>query len=520
MATETRATATPRAGRREWVGLAVLALPTLLVSLDLFVVLLAAPHLSAALHATSTQQLWILDIYGFMVAGLLITMGTLGDRIGRRRLLLMGAAAFGAASLLAAYSMSAPMLIAARALLGIAGATLTPSTLSLIMNLFADPRERARAMGIWAGCFVAGAIIGPIVGGALLDRFWWGSVFLLGVPAMVLLLATGRKLLPEYRNPDAGRLDPISVGLSLAAIMATIYGLKELSRNGWQPVPLSAMVVGLVLGVVFVRRQRGLTDPLLDLHLFASRAFAATLGSLLANSMLAGGIMVFVAQHFQLVEGLSPLQAGLALVPGMAAAIVSFQLAPILARRVRPAFLFSGGLVLSVVGMLVLTQAGAGSGTAVLVVGFVLVSFGGGPLVALGTNLVVSSAPQEKAGSAAGLAQTGNELGYALGIATLGSIGTLVYRTQVTDAIPAGVPASVASAVRDTLAGATAAAQALPRHLASELLTPAREAYTSGLRVVAVVAAIVLAAVALLIVAALREVAPIGREDQAAEGGG
>jgi MFS transporter, DHA2 family, multidrug resistance protein len=340
-----------RATRREWVGLAVLTLPTLLVSLDLFVMLLAVPHLSAALGATSTQQLWILDIYGFMVAGLLVTMGTLGDRIGRRRLLLVGAAAFGLASVVAAWSPTPELLIAARALLGIAGATLTPSTLSLVTNLFSDPRQRASAVGIWAGCFVAGAIIGPVVGGVLLERFWWGSVFLLGVPAMLLLLVCGPLLLPEYRNPQAGRLDVASVALSLGAILPIIWGLKELARSGWQPLPPVAVVAGVAVGAMFVGRQRGLADPLLDLRLFASRTFTVTLVGMLAYTMLSGGTMVWVAQHLQLVGGLSPLRAGLALVPGMVGAIASFQLAPLLARRIRPAPLFAGGLVVAVVGM-------------------------------------------------------------------------------------------------------------------------------------------------------------------------
>jgi MFS transporter, DHA2 family, multidrug resistance protein len=505
--------APPRAGRREWIGLAVLALPTLLVSLDLFVMLLAVPHLSADLGASSTQQLWILDIYGFMVAGFLITMGTVGDRIGRRRLLLVGAAAFGLASVLAAWSTSPQMLIASRALLGIAGATLTPSTLSLITNLFRDPRQRASAVAVWAGCFVVGAIIGPIVGGLLLEQFWWGSVFLLGVPAMVLLLLTGPVLLPEYRNPQADRLDRASVALSLGVILPVIFGLKELARGGWQPLSMVAVVVGVVVGVAFVRRQRALADPLLDLGLFANRAFSVTLGSMLAYSMLSGGTMVWVAQQLQLVVGLSPLRAGLALVPGMVAAIGSFQLAPLLARRIRPAYLFSGGLLVAVAGLLVLTQTSATAGPAVLIGGFVLASFGGGPLVALGTNLVVSSAPPEKAGSAAGVAQTGNELGYALGIATLGSIGTAVYRTQIADAIPTGIPAAAADAARDTLAGATAAAASLPDQVAAPLLAVARDAFTVGLHVVALVAAAVLAGIAVLIMTTLRHLTPIGQAE-------
>src|SRR5262245_14044237 len=521
MTTEMTTEQAPRAGRREWLGLAVLALPTLLVALDLFVMLLAVPHLSAALHASSTQQLWILDIYGFMVAGFLLTMGTLGDRIGRRRLLLVGAAAFGTASILAAWSVSPEMLIAARALLGIAGATLSPSTLSLITTLFRDPRQQASAVGIWAGCFVVGAIVGPIVGGVLLEHFWWGSVFLLGAPAMVLLLLVGPVLLPEFRNPQAGRLDLASVALSLGAILPIVYGLKELARGGWQALPVAAIVVGLAVGWRFVSRQHALADagvdPLLDLRLFHNRAFSTTLGGLLANSTLAGGTMVFIAQHFQLVEGLSPLRAGLALVPGMVAAIGSFQLAPILARRIRPAFLFSGGLVVSVAGLLVLTQSDVTSGPLILMAGFVLVSFGGGPLVALGTNLVVSSAPPEHAGSAAGVAQTANEFGYALGVATLGSVGVAVYHARMADAIPAAVPPAAAAAARDTLAGAIAAAHSLADRLAAALLAVARDAFTGGLHAVAAVSAVLLAGIALLIVTTLRDLPPIGQPDQASQ---
>jgi DHA2 family multidrug resistance protein-like MFS transporter len=499
--------APPRAGRREWVGLAVLALPTLLVSLDTFVMLLALPRLSAGLHASSTQQLWIMDIYGFMIAGFMITMGTLGDRVGRRKLLLVGAAVFGIASVLVAYSTSAGMLIASRALLGIAGATLTPSTLSLITTMFRDPRQKASAIGLWAGCFTVGAVIGPVVGGAMLGRFWWGSVFLLGVPAMVLLLVLGPVLLPEYRNGAAGRLDLPSVALSLASILPIIYGLKELARDGWQATPVALVVAGLAVGVAFVRRQNRLAEPLLDLRLFANRSFSATLGSMLTYSMLSGGTMVFVAQYFQLVDGLTPLRAGLALVPGMLASIVSFQVAPMLGRRIRPSYLFPAGLAISVAGLLVMTQSGT-SGASTLVIGFLVTCIGTGPLVALGTNLIVGSVPPERAGSAAAIAQTGNEFGYAMGIAVLGSIMTAVYRTRVADALPSGAP----DAARDTLAGATQAAHQLPDQIGSAVLAAAHGAFVDGLHTVAALSAVVLAGVAVLLLITLRHIPALGQD--------
>jgi DHA2 family multidrug resistance protein-like MFS transporter len=505
------------AGRREWIGLAVLALPTLLTSIDVFVILLALPRMSVALHATSTQQLWALDIYGFMVAGFLVTMGSLGDRIGRRRLLFIGAAAFGIASVLTAFSTSAPMLIGARALLGVAGATVAPSTLALISNMFHDARQRGTAIGIWAGCFVAGAIVGPVLGGVMLEHFWWGSVFLLGVPAMVLLLVLGPSLLPEYRSPQRGRLDLVSVALSLAAILPTIYGLKGLAREGWQIFPAVTIVVGLAMGVAFVRRQNRLGDPLLDLRLFNSRAFSTTLGSMLSYAMLSGGTMVFVAQYLQLVAHLSPLWAGLAMVPGMLAAIAGFQIAPIMARRTRPGYLFAGGLVIAVAGLLLLTQADATSGIAYMVVGFVLMSVGGAPLVSLGTGLVIGSAPPERAGSAAAVAQTSNQVGYALGIAVLGSIGTAIYRVQMADSFPTGVPAVTASAARDSLASATSAARGIPEQLANVVLTMARNAFVSELHAVAVVSAAFLTVVAALCMTLLRHVSPLAAGSKSAE---
>jgi DHA2 family multidrug resistance protein-like MFS transporter len=500
----------PQAGRREWIGLAVLALPTLLVSVDVFVMLLALPHVTADLGASSTEQLWIMDIYSFMIAGFLITMGTLGDRIGRRKLLLIGAAAFGAASVASAYSTNAEMLIAARAALGIAGATLAPSTLALISNMFREPKQRGLAIGIWLVCFMGGAAIGPVVGGTMLENFWWGSVFLIGVPAMLLLLVLGPILLPEYRHPGAGRLDLVSVGLSLATILPVIYGLKELARNGWQPVPLGAIAAGLAVGVVFVRRQRQLADPLLDLRLFGNRAFSAALGSMLFGTLLMGAIMMFITQYFQLVQGLSPLRAGVWMLPAVGASGVSFLVSPLLARRFRPAYLIGGGLMISVVGLLLIARADAVSGLASVVSGFALINLGAGPLVTLGTDLVVGSAPVAKAGSAASMNETSGEFGFALGIAALGSIGTAVYRSQITGAIPTGVPHAAAAAIRDTLAGATAAAANLPAPISAALLGPARAAYTSGMNVVALVCAALLVVVAVVAVTLLRDVRPSG----------
>jgi DHA2 family multidrug resistance protein-like MFS transporter len=499
------------AGRREWIALAVLALPTLLVSIDVFVLLLALPRLSTDLHAGSTAQLWIMDVYGFMVAGFLITMGTLGDRIGRRRLLLIGAAGFGAASVLAAYSTSAAMLIAARALLGVAGATLAPSTLGLIGNMFTDPRRRAVAISVWMACFMSGAALGPLVAGVMLDHFWWGSVFLLGVPAMVLLLVLGPVLLPEFRDAGAGRIDLPSVGLSLAAILPLVYGLKELARSGWHAVPAASVVAGAVFGWVFVRRQCRLEDPLLDVRLFARRAFGAALGSMMFGTMLMGAMMMFIAQYFQLVHGLTPLTAGLCMLPGVGGSLVSFLVSPHLTRWVRPAYLIGGGMGVSVCGLLLIAQAGAASGLAAVMLGFAITNLGAGPMVTLGTDLVIGSAPLERASSAGALNETSGEFGFALGIAALGSLGTAVYRARVS--VPAGVPAGAARAAHDTLAGATTAAAHLPGRVGAGLLTSAREAFMSGMHMAATVSALLLVAVAVTVATLLRDVHPAGERE-------
>ena len=501
-------TTTVKAGRREWIALAVLALPTLLVSIDVYVLLLALPHLAADLGASSIEQLWITDIYGFMLAGLLITMGTLGDRIGRKKLLLIGAVAFGVASVIAAYSTSPGMLIGARAVLGVAGAILAPSTMSLIRTLFRDAKQMGLAIGIWGLCFSAGAVIGPLVGGAMLSHFWWGSVFLLGVPAMVLLLVAGPVLLPEYRDPNAGKLDLISVALSLAAILPVIYGLKELAKNGWQALPVAGIVIGIAFAILFVRRQQRLEHPLLDLRLFASRSFSTALGAMMFGTLLMGAIMLFITQDLQLVEGLTPFDAGLWMMPAIVANTLSFIMSPILARRFRPAYLIGAGLAISVSGLLVLTQTDTTSGPATLVTGFALIFLGAGPLVTLGVQLIMASAPPEKAGSAAALNETSGQFGFAFGLAALGSIGAAVYNSRFTP--PGEIPAATAKAARESLADAAAAAHTLPADLAGALLTPAREAFVSGLHLIGAISAAILAAVAVLIVRLLRSVPPTG----------
>ena len=506
MRLETENVGARKAGRKEWIGLAVLALACLLYAMDLTVLHLAVPSLSADLEPTSAQLLWIVDIYGFMVAGCLITMGTLGDRIGRRRLLMIGAAAFGVVSVLAAFSTSAEMLIAARALQGVAGATLAPSTLSLIFAMFLDPKERSIAIGVWIAGFSAGGAIGPVLGGVLLERFWWGSVFLLAVPVMALLLALGPRLLPEYRAPDAGRLDLPSAALSLVAILAIIFGLKEIAQDGVGALPIAAMLFGVAVGVVFVGRQRALADPMIDLSLFRIRALNAALATNVLGVFIAIGYFLFVAQYLQLVLGLSPLQAGLWSLPSAMGFVVGSTAAPRLLRRFRPAYVIGGGLAMGAFGLAMLTQVEGSSDLTMLVVASVVISLGLAPVFTATTELIVGSAPPERAGAASGISETGAELGGALGIAILGSIGTAVYRAQLSDVLPAGVPAGAAHAARDTLGAAVGVAERLPGRVGDALVNAAQDAFVQGMRVSTAIATFVAIGVAILAVTMLRHV--------------
>jgi len=451
-----------------------------------------------------------------MVAGFLITMGTLGDRIGRRKLLLIGAAAFGVVSLLAAFSTSPEMLIFSRAALGIAGATLAPSTLSLIFAMFKDHKQRAVAIGVWISAFSAGSAIGPVLGGLLLEHFWWGSVFLLALPVMAALLVLGPIVLPEYRDPDAGRLDLASAAMSLVAVLAVIFGLKQIAQDGVGWLPVSSVLAGLLVGVLWVRRQLTLADPMIDVRLFRIPSFSASLAVNFLAIFVAVGYFLFVAQYLQLVLGLSPLEAGLWSLPSAIGFIVGSNAAPRVVRRVRPAYVMGAGLGLAAVGLGVLTQVGGSDGLAVIVAASVIISLGLAPVFGLTTELIVGSAPPERAGAASGISETGAELGGALGISILGSIGVAIYRGRVGEALPADIPAEAAAAARDTLGAAVGVAQQLPDLIGGTLLEVAQDAFVQGMQVAAAISVIVAIGVAALVLVALRNVR-IGSDGDDAE---
>nr|WP_297350708.1 MFS transporter [uncultured Caldimonas sp.] len=476
----------PKAGRREWIGLAVIALPCLVYAMDLTVLNLAVPAISTALQPSASQLLWIIDIYGFLVAGFLITMGTLGDRIGRRKLLLIGAAAFGAASTVAAFSDSAEMLVAMRALLGVAGATLAPSTMSLIRNMFHDEHQRQFAIGVWIAAFSVGSAIGPLVGGVLLQFFWWGSVFLVAVPVMVLLLLLGPSLLPEYKDPNAGRIDLLSVALSLGAVLATIYGLKQVAEHGlaWQHVlPVG---VGVAIGTLFVRRQGQLDYPLLDLKLFRIPTFSAAIAAYALSCLAMFGIYIFITQYLQLVLALSPLAAGVATVPWALTFVVGSLMAPKLAQRLPGTTIFVWGLAIAAAGFGLVAFAGGGLGLAAVVVGTVIIGIGMAPVFTIGNEMIITAAPPERAGAASAISETSSEFSGALGIAVFGSLGTVLYRTSLASTLPSGLPADAAAAAMTTLGGAVAASQTVAGPASQALLAASRAAFLDAMQLTAV----------------------------------
>lgn len=500
-----------RATRKEWIGLGVLSLACLVYVMDLTVLNLAIPQISGQLRPSSAELLWIIDIYGFVVAGSLITMGTLGDRIGRRKLLMIGAAAFAIISILAAFAPSARMLILARAVMGLAGATVAPSTLSLIFNMFQDPRERSVAIGWWVAAFSAGAAVGPIAGGFLLEQFWWGSVFLLAVPVMALLLILGPRLLPEYRDPSAGRLDLASAALALLAILAVIFGLKEVAQGGSLFLAAIAIVFGLVLAWLFVRRQRKLADPLIDLSLFATKSFQASLVTYLLAVFVIAGYFLFIAQFMQLVLALSPLEAGLWSLPAALSFVVGSQVGPRALNRYRPALVMSLGLASAAFGLFILFFVGGRYDLALITVASVIVSLGLAPVITMATELIVSSAPQEKAGAASGISETSGELGGALGIALLGSLGTAAYRGLLGPRL--GLSGAEREQALDTLGGALEVAATLPADQADSLLTVARDAFTDSMRLTSTTAAVAAVVIAVVAWRMLGSVGPIASQN-------
>ena len=483
----TTETDAPRVGARGWAALVVLMLPVLLVSVDNTVLSFALPEISIALAPTGAEQLWIIDVYPLVLAGLLVTMGTLGDRFGRRRMLLIGATGFAAVSALAAFAPTAGLLIAARALLGFFGAMLMPSTLSLLRSIFQNRDQRRMAIAVWASAFSAGSALGPIVGGILLEHFAWGSVFLIAVPVLIPLLIAAPLLVPESRDPNPGRIDLISIALSMATMIPVVYAIKSLAVDGPSLTAGAWALLGFGMGYLFVRRQLRVKSPMLDMALFRRGSFSGAILVNLLSVVALVGFLYFVSQHLQLVLGLSPMMAGFALVPGMLAMIVAGLSVVPVSRRLPPHIVIPAGLAFSVAGYLIVAFTTHEHGVLPLVVAFVVLGIGIGAAETISNELILSSAPAAKAGAASAVSETAYELGAVLGTAVLGGIITAFYRGALV--LPEGLPADVAHAAGETLAGAYTAAQELPDQLGTALWDAAAAAFGSGVMVTSLIGA-------------------------------
>jgi DHA2 family multidrug resistance protein-like MFS transporter len=477
-----------RAGR--WLALSVLVLAVLLVAVDATVLGLATPYISEDLNPSGTQLLWIGDVYSFVIAGLLVSMGSLGDRIGRKRILLGGATAFGAVSVLNAYATTPELMILARALLGVAGATLMPATLALIRNIFHDPRERSLAVGIWGATASAGTAVGPIVGGFLLEHFWWGSVFLINLPVMAVLVLVGVRTLPESRNPNPGPWDLISVALSLVGMIALVYAVKEAATHGLTPATLAAGLLGAAALYGFVHRQLTMPTPLLDMRLFRRRGFSGAVLADLLTVLGMSGLVFFLSQYLQLVQGRRPFEAGLAELPAAVGAVAAGLVAGRAARRYSVRVVVSGGLGAVGVALAVLTTLSESTGYPLLGAALLVVGIGAGFSFTVTADVILSSVPKDQAGAASAVSETAYELGAALGIALLGSIVTGVYRGFTG---PAGTPA----AAHESLGAAVEASRSMPPHTAETLLEAARTSFVHGLQLASGAGAAVLLATAL-----------------------
>jgi DHA2 family multidrug resistance protein-like MFS transporter len=507
-----RASAPARGTWRDWLALGLLMFPVLLVAVDNTALTFALPAIARALGTSGVELLWIVDAYPLVLAGLLVAMGSLGDRIGRRRLLIIGSIGFAAVSAATAFAPSAGWLIAGRAALGFFGAMLMPSTLSLIRNIFPDPNRRRLAIAIWAAGFSGGAALGPIFGGWLVEQFWWGAVLLVAVPIMLPLLAFGPAFIPESRDPSPGRVDAPSILLSLLTMVPVVYGIKEYATEGPGPVALGSIAFGLAMGAAFVRRQQRLDSPLLDMSLFQNRVFSMAITANILALFSFNGFILFLAQHLQLLEGMSPSAAGMAMIPALVATVAAGLAVVPLVRKIRPGFVVAAGLGMSAAGYSLVTFGSPFNGPGLLLAALLVLALGVGTAETISNDLILGSVPAEKSGAASAISETGYEVGALLGTAVLGSILTASYQHNLR--LPAGLAEAGGGEgtadAGETLAGAMELAAGLPAPLADAVRQAAGAAFDSGVHVTAAIGLVLMATAAVLAAVVLRKVPKAG----------
>ncbi|GAE09155.1 MFS transporter [Paenibacillus sp. JCM 10914] len=450
----------PKATWREWVGLIPLTLAVFMLATDMTILFLAMPSIAADLAPSATQMLWIIHIGELLAVGFFLTMGRLGDRIGRRRLLIIGVTIYGVSSIVAAFSTESWMLIASRALLGLASATVMPSTMSLLRNMFFYPKQFSVAIAIIMSSFSAGMALGPPIGGLLLDHYWWGAVFLVNVPAVVVLLAAA-PLLPEYRNKQSQRMDLVSVLLSSLTLIIFIFALQEMASHGIKIIYVGLIALSIAVGFLFINRQLHSKDPLLDLYMFRNSVLTNSLISRVFLSLLITGESMLFAQHLQVI-GLSPTEAGLLLIIPAIFSIAGTLVSPVLTRWMSPTYAMVSNLLTAGGGAFLLMLTVQKADILLLMIGASLMGIGVGPTITIASEQIISSVPQERAGTASALSDVSNGLGSVLSVAIIGSIGMLVYRWTLTDSIPAGVQPEIANSAMESVGTALAVSDGLP----------------------------------------------------------
>ncbi|WP_229869454.1 MFS transporter [Streptomyces inusitatus] len=492
-----------RTAKQRWLVLAVVSTSLLLCGIDLTVLHAAVPSMSTELHPSSSELLWIVDIYSLTLAALLVTFGTLGDRIGRKRMVLSGFALFGLASAAAGLSSTTSQLIASRVLLGVGAAMIMASTVAIIRVVFTDDRERALAIGVWTAAHSVGATLGPLVGGLLTEQWGWGAAFLVNVPIALIILVVGAYVIPESRNPRPRQWDLASVALSVTGLAGVVYALKQGGEHaGVDTVIVLTAVGGAALLYVFVRRQRRLTEPLLDFGLFSDRRFAAATLCVIGCFGSYVALLFFLTQWLQNVGGFSPVAAGLALMPLAAANAVGATTAPWLSARWGNRWVLTAALGVFALAMLFMALVGDTGAYPLLIAPLVVAGYGAGIVMTLGADSIMSAADPDRSGEAAAIQETSFELGAGLGVAVLGTTLTASYRLAMPDT--PGLSESDRDVVKESFSSAEELAEKLEPQAVAQVVDAARVAYDQGFTTVAVFAAIGLTGTAVIAAVLLR----------------
>jgi EmrB/QacA subfamily drug resistance transporter len=479
---------------RRWWSLAVLCMTLLVIGLDNTILNVALPSLVVDLGATTSQLQWIVDGYTLVFAGLLLTAGSLGDRFGRRGALSIGLAIFGIGSLASAVAGGANMLIFTRAFMGIGGALIMPATLSLLTNIFTDPKERARAIGAWAAVAGAGSAFGPLIGGFLLEHFWWGSVFLINVPVVIVALVAGRLLLPTSKDPSAPRLDPVGALLSMTGLIALLFGIIEAPSKGWSdPIVLAGIGAGAALLIGFVLWELRTSHPMLDVRFFQNRRFTAANAAITLTFFAMFGVSFLATQYLQSVLGFSPLEAGIRMLPMPLTMLVVAPLSPRIVERVGTKLVVGTGLTLAAIGTALLSLLPVENGYPVVVGAMMIMAAGMGLVMAPATESIMGSLPPAKAGVGSAMNDTTRQMGGALGVAIIGSVLASSYRPGVTSALNAvDAPQQVIDVAQESITGAMHAAAQLPAPLGDAVAAAASSEFVTAMHGAVLVGAVVL----------------------------